>query len=369
MKKFLTSLLIGTALFSSVAFGATVTERSDIELVVNGNVVENKNVPIIVNSRTLIPLRDLVTNLGVPNDNEHIIWNSVERTVVIKKDDTQINLTIDSDIGLVNDKEVKLDAPVMIYNNSTYIPARFVGEALNKKIGWDGYDSKVLVRDMEVYSAVKDKFVLAKDKTKDIQKMKVIIDANMGYHNGEGLFNMVSQLEVDIPKDEMYMATQTNNRGSQSVVEEYWKNGETYSNSEDGMWKVVAKEEDKLRERINILNNIAIKDETLYDSLIINDNRTTEWIVVMENDLIYKGILQQFLDMSLQELDNNVVDLNNEIREMDVEYIISKKMGCFRRMRGTSIMHNETENRDMYINFKISFEEINGDFEVYNPTV
>ena len=80
MKKFLTSLLIGTALFSSVAFGATVTERSDIELVVNGNVVENKNVPIIVNSRTLIPLRDLVTNLGVPNDNEHIIWNSEKLT-------------------------------------------------------------------------------------------------------------------------------------------------------------------------------------------------------------------------------------------------------------------------------------------------
>lgn len=369
MKKILTMFFIGVIFFSTVSFGATVTERSDIKLVVNGKVVETKNVPIIVNSRTLIPLRDLVTNLGVPNDGEHIIWDSEKQTVIIKSNDTLINLTINSDIGLINGEEVALDAPAIIYNNSTYIPARFIGEALNKKIGWDAYESRVLVRDIEVYNKVKETLTLVNSKMKDIQKMRVTMNVDIGYLPEESLADIKTHFQIDIPQNEFYCASQVTLNELLSTVEQYWKDGKCYSNSENGEWKLVLTEEDNdITEYTDIFANMVITDETIYDALVIDNEKGNDSIFVITNDLNYKGLIQQCSDMQLQVLDNDTSTLVN-IKELKVEYFINKITDCIECMTLHITAYDEEMQKELYFDLQIIIEGINEDFEVYCPII
>ncbi len=75
-----------------------------------------------------------------------IEWDGDKRTVTIEKDDIEIIITIDSDTALVNGKEVKLDCAAFIENGRTYLPLRFVSEELNAtSVEWDGDTQTVTI--------------------------------------------------------------------------------------------------------------------------------------------------------------------------------------------------------------------------------
>jgi len=60
-----------------------VQERPDLNILIHGNLGDYADIPIMINERTLLPLRAILVELGVPNDDDHIIWNSEERSVRI----------------------------------------------------------------------------------------------------------------------------------------------------------------------------------------------------------------------------------------------------------------------------------------------
>jgi len=371
MKKFLTSVLMGTMLFSSVAFASNVTERSDIDLVVNGTTIANENVPIIVNSRTLIPLRDLVTNLGVPDDNEHIIWNGEERTVTIKNDGVNIHLTIDSDVATVNGQTKLLDAPAMIYNSRTYIPARFVGEALNKKIGWDSYDSRVLVRDMEVYNEVKNSLTSSLEKMASAQKMKYEVNMDMGGTTTGSIMKMDMDFEMDTLNKEIYTNSMVDMMGMKMPVEQYWKDDTCYSKNQNGEWEVYLTDqsiEDAL-ESAGSFSEVQIVDDTIFDILTIDYEKTTDKVLVLKNDITYDGLLQQVSDMQLQSAvtDGSLEDIANSIKDFTYEYKINRETKAIESMSIYMTMLDESIQEDLYVNMTISIEDVEPDFEVYCP--
>ena len=371
MKKFLTSIIMGTMIFTSVAFGATVTERSDIELVVNGNIIANENVPIIVNSRTLIPLRDLVTNLGVPDDNEHIVWNGADRTVKISHDNTEINLVIDSDVAKVNGQEVKLDAPAMIYNSRTYVPARFVGEALNKKIGWDNYESKVLVRDMDVYNEVRNVLTKSAEVMKNIKTLKATSDIDMGYEKTGKFMGIKTYTEVDVEKEEAYVNAEVDFMEMTSVSEQYLKKGKYYIKDQSGKWQLAAEGQDfaLLLEYTNDFTDIGVKDEIIYDTLSIDNEKTTDEIIVVKNDFNYAGLIQQISATQLQSdvIDQDTREIIDNIKEMNFEYQINKDTGALESLTvHMSIFDKETQD-NLELNVVLTVDEFNTKFSVYSP--
>ncbi|MDD3350835.1 MAG: copper amine oxidase N-terminal domain-containing protein, partial [Eubacteriales bacterium] len=87
--------------------------------------------PRIVNNRLLVPFRAIATALGAT-----VEWRYKERQVVMTKGDTNIVLTIDSNVVLVNGKETKIDAPAGIYESSTMVPVRFIAETFDMDVSW-----------------------------------------------------------------------------------------------------------------------------------------------------------------------------------------------------------------------------------------
>jgi len=104
---------------------------------VNENPVRIDTAPVIIEGRTLLPIRWVVEPLGA-----NVNWNSKERKVTISLNTTTIELWIGKNIAKVNGKDVQIDpnnskvVPVII-NSRSMLPVRFVSENLGCVVNWD----------------------------------------------------------------------------------------------------------------------------------------------------------------------------------------------------------------------------------------
>ncbi len=111
-------------------------------LMVNGGFVPGAHI-VIENDRTLVPLRVISEILGARVD-----WNGNEKTVTVTDVDTAISLSlaIDSSTAIVGNiatnsgisdrRTIPLDAPAKLISGKTYVPLRFIAEALGAEVGY-----------------------------------------------------------------------------------------------------------------------------------------------------------------------------------------------------------------------------------------
>jgi hypothetical protein len=109
---------------------------------------QNKK-PFITNGRMMVPLRELLISLGVPNDNKHIVWDGKEQTIQIVKDNKQLQLKIGSPSIWSKDKLLSnLDVQPVIVDGSTYLPARGVAEALGYQVDYDAASKTLIMNEI-----------------------------------------------------------------------------------------------------------------------------------------------------------------------------------------------------------------------------
>ncbi len=109
-----------------------------ITVKVNGQLVNFDQPPIIIDGRTLVPLRAIFEALGAT-----VEWNGDTQTVTSKKGSTSVSLSIDSNAMYKNGKAVTLDVPAQLINDRTLVPARAVAEAFGCDVDWDS-DTKTV---------------------------------------------------------------------------------------------------------------------------------------------------------------------------------------------------------------------------------
>jgi hypothetical protein len=96
----------------------------------DGNALAFDVQPIIVNGRTLVPLRVNFEALGAD-----VQWNEETQTVTAVKADTEVKLIIDGE-AYINGELTPLDVPARIVNDRTLVPLRFVSEAMGCQVDW-----------------------------------------------------------------------------------------------------------------------------------------------------------------------------------------------------------------------------------------
>ena len=96
--------------------------------------------PIIRQSRTMLPVRFVAENLGAA-----VAWDGATSTATITSGTTEIKITIGAAAATVNGESKPLDAPAFIENSRTYLPVRFVAEALGATVAWDGAASTATI--------------------------------------------------------------------------------------------------------------------------------------------------------------------------------------------------------------------------------
>lgn len=88
--------------------------------------------PLIVNNRTLVPFRSIFEALGLS-----VSWKPKTQTVIGSKPGMEIYFYINGNVAQVNGIKKELDVPAQIINDRTYIPLRFLSEALGLTVSWD----------------------------------------------------------------------------------------------------------------------------------------------------------------------------------------------------------------------------------------
>jgi len=113
-------------------------------MLINGNKVKidsNSNVtPVVVNNRTLIPVRALIENIG-----GSVNWNSGTQTVTLNYKNDEIRLIINNTTAYLNNKEQKLDSEPVIINGHTMLPIRFITENFGFDVNWNKEDNTIMI--------------------------------------------------------------------------------------------------------------------------------------------------------------------------------------------------------------------------------
>ena len=127
------------AILCAVAAAAmsTACYAQDINVSLNGNIVSFPNQqPVVVEGRTLIPLRGVFDNMGYSID-----WDGETKTVTLKKNSDTLKIAIGQASIDVNGASTAIDVPAQIINGSTMLPLRAIATATGAEVLWDA-DSK-----------------------------------------------------------------------------------------------------------------------------------------------------------------------------------------------------------------------------------
>ena len=112
-------------------------------MTVNGNdmpVDEQGTVPVIVNGRTLLPVRAVVEQMGGTVD-----WNGETQEVTLIYGEDEIKLTIGSTEALLNGEKQTLDVAPTVTNGRTMLPIRFIAESFKFNVSWNGDEQRVTI--------------------------------------------------------------------------------------------------------------------------------------------------------------------------------------------------------------------------------
>jgi hypothetical protein len=137
MKKLIsiiTIIMIITSIFPVSVFGSDIP-NNDIDIFVNGKLIEkyhdNMRPFIDNNSRTQVPLRTLAEAMGF-----EVIWEGKTSKITIPTENGNVVLQIGSNKVQTPDGTISMDTAAVIINGRTYVPIRFVSEALGWTVGY-----------------------------------------------------------------------------------------------------------------------------------------------------------------------------------------------------------------------------------------
>jgi len=133
MKK-IVLIIISTLLFTKPLYGSIIKHPYlPTHIFING---EYRATSFVEEGRTYLPLRDIGEALGITVD-----WNAETQTATLSKDGTTIVQKIGSSYATVNGETVSTDSVAHIKEGKTYVPVKFVGQALGAKVVFD-YDTR-----------------------------------------------------------------------------------------------------------------------------------------------------------------------------------------------------------------------------------
>jgi rhamnogalacturonan endolyase len=127
---------------SSSSTGSSVVKLfiDSTTAIINGEEKTLDSAPVIMDGRTMVPLRFISEAIGA-----NVAWDSDSRTAVIELDGKTIKLPADSTTADIDGTEVTLDVPAKIINDRIIVPMRFVSENFGANVVWDGEAKTVTV--------------------------------------------------------------------------------------------------------------------------------------------------------------------------------------------------------------------------------
>lgn len=99
--------------------------------------------PFLDSDRTFVPLRYLAYALGMSDNDIH--WDGAKNEATFTKNKTTVKVTVGSRTLTVNKELTTMDVTPQIRDSRVFLPARWVAEAFDANVSWDGQDKSVII--------------------------------------------------------------------------------------------------------------------------------------------------------------------------------------------------------------------------------
>lgn len=123
----------------------SLTEDDVIKVTLNGDRILFDQPPVIVDERTLVPLRAIFENMGYT-----VSWDGETQTATAVNGDDFISVTVGGqDILYTTGGETGVytcDVPAQIISERTLVPVRAISESAGCSVDWDGETQTVIIK-------------------------------------------------------------------------------------------------------------------------------------------------------------------------------------------------------------------------------
>lgn len=118
--------------------------------------INNKRVtPVIIDGRTLVPVRFIAENFGAKVD-----WNADNATIHINYIDKTIEMKLNSRIITANGSKTEIDVAAQSIDGRTFIPLRALAETMGKSVFWDNRGLIVISEKADTLSSQEEKTIV-----------------------------------------------------------------------------------------------------------------------------------------------------------------------------------------------------------------
>ncbi len=130
---------------------SSALQNDEIHIIYNDKAVEYEDAkPVNTDGRVMIPFRAALETMNADVD-----YDDATKTVTATKGDTTITFELlDDTIYIDNNGEkstITMDVPMLVEDGRTYVPVRFMSNALGMDVGWNGDNETVIIMDYDEY--------------------------------------------------------------------------------------------------------------------------------------------------------------------------------------------------------------------------
>lgn len=200
-------LIVVGILLISILSSSIVFANTPIMVVVDNKMISFDTDPFIDNGITLVPMRKIFEALST-----NVEWVDETKQIIATDSSNCIILTVGSNVAQKNGEDIKLLIEPRIVSGSTYVPVRFIAEALNADVQWDNNSRTVVIKSKpteDTQAKVFNDYVLY--STSNLKTLvRNLLNGDVVYFDGQywatpdfanSIYNAEIQYENDISVD------------------------------------------------------------------------------------------------------------------------------------------------------------------------
>lgn len=207
-KRFGATLMIVSMLMGvpGIAFASTSgpQEIPGVKVYIEGTQFETRASFYGFNNTTLVPMREFFQKLGA-----NLKWDEKTRTILATTNEKTIQLVIDQKIAKINGEDHSLLIEPKIINDQTYVPLRFIAEALTYDVAWDPKDNIISITDISSISQMTMSKVYESSQffKKDYIRMEIIdngaikIQGRTDLDKTDWMFKIEKDNQIDVIRE------------------------------------------------------------------------------------------------------------------------------------------------------------------------
>lgn len=127
--------------YKDVSKKELISDDEAIKVIVNDKKLNIEQDPLIINGRTLAPLRAIFEALDAT-----VKWDGATQTITSVKGDKTVSMTIGKNEMYKNGEMIWLDEAPQIVGERTLVPVRAIAEALDCSVDWNGETNSVIIK-------------------------------------------------------------------------------------------------------------------------------------------------------------------------------------------------------------------------------